>query len=471
MLQLLNILFLSVYTLSVAGVVLVIITDNRNPLRTLPWILVLLLAPGVGLVVYFFFGQDLSKRRHISRRMRKRSLALREETDPAARLLLAPRHRPLVDLLFSAAHAVPLQGSRITPYVDGAAKMEALLAAIAEAKHHIHIQYYIFCDDRTGRSLRDALVAKARQGVEVRILYDDVGCARVKRSFFEGMRAEGIEVRAFLHVRFPRFTSKVNYRNHRKIAVIDGRVGFVGGMNIADRYVDGVAWGCWRDTHFRLDGCGVAGLQASFLNDWSATTKQRVGGPDYYPALERLTDGVLQVVPGGPFGKWRTLLQADSYAISRASRRVWIETPYYLPSEVLDTALKSAALAGIDVRLLLPERSDSRIVDLASHSYLDDLMRAGVKIAFFTPGFLHSKLLIIDDDLTVFGSANMDFRSFEHNFEVNVFVYDRAFTARMAEIYDCDLRRCRMLTPDVWFRRPRRRRLGESFMRIFSPLL
>ena len=150
---------------------------------------------------------------------------------------------------------------------------------------------------------------------------------------------------------------------------------------------------------------------------------------------------------------------------------MWIETPYYLPSEVLDTALKSAALAGIDVQLLLPARSDSRVVDLASHSYLDDLMRAGVKIAFFTPGFLHSKLLIVDDDLTIFGSANMDFRSFEHNFEVNVFAYDREFTARMAEIYDCDLRRSRMLTPDVWFRRPRSRRLGESFMRIFSPLL
>lgn len=471
MLQILNILFLCVYTLSIAGVVLVIITDNRNPLRTLPWILVLLLAPGVGLVVYFLFGQNLSKRRFISRRMRKRLASQLEESDPADRPALPPHHRPLSALLVDAAHAVPLYGSRITPYIDGPSKIEALLKAIATAHHHIHLQYYIFCDDHTGCRLRDALVAKAREGVEVRILYDDVGCARVKRSFFEGMRAEGIEVRTFLHVKFPRFTSKVNYRNHRKIAVIDGHVGFVGGMNIADRYVDGVEWGCWRDTHFRLEGCGVAGLQSSFLNDWAATTKHRVEGPGYYPTLGRYTEGILQVLPGGPFGKWRTLLQADSYAISRASHRVWIETPYYLPSDLLDTALKSAALAGIDVRLMLPEHSDSRIVDLASHSYLDDLMRAGIKIALYTPGFLHSKLLIIDDDLVVFGSANMDFRSFEHNFEVNVFAYDREFTARMAAIYEKDLLSCRRLTPAEWFNRPHGKRLAESCMRIFSPLL
>ena len=241
--QILTYTFLVLYSVTILGIVLVIITDNRNPLKTLPWIIVLLLAPVVGLVFYFFFGQNLSKQRIISRRMRKRITLQLEEAEHAAGPGIPKAYRPLARLLRTTSHAVPLYGSRITPYTDGSSKMEALLGEIARARHHIHLQYYIFCDDETGRRLRDALVEKARQGVHVRILYDDVGCSGVRKSFFEGMRREGIEVHAFLHVKFPRFTSKVNYRNHRKIVVIDGRVGFIGGMNIADRYVRGTEWG------------------------------------------------------------------------------------------------------------------------------------------------------------------------------------------------------------------------------------
>ena len=378
--QILTYTFLVLYSVTILGIVLVIITDNRNPLKTLPWIIVLVLAPVVGLVFYFFFGQNLSKQRIISRRMRKRITLQLEEAEHAAGPEIPKAYRPLARLLRTTSHAVPLYGSRITPYTDGSSKMEALLGEIARAQHHIHLQYYIFCDDETGRRLRDALVEKARQGVHVRILYDDVGCSGVRKSFFEGMRREGIEVHAFLHVKFPRFTSKVNYRNHRKIVVIDGRVGFIGGMNIADRYVRGTEWGSWRDTHFRIEGSGVAGLQVAFLSDWSATTKRHVSGLEYFPAAQRYTDNILQIVAGGPLGKWRALLQADSYAVANARRRVWIQTPYYLPSDVLNTALQTAALGGIDVRLMLPARSDSRLIDLASHSYLDDMMRAGVKI-------------------------------------------------------------------------------------------
>ena len=469
--QILTYTFLVLYTVTILSIVLVIITDNRNPLKTLPWIIVLVLAPVVGLIFYFFFGQNLSKQRIISRRTRRRITMQLEEAHDTERPEIPEEHRQLATLLYSTIHSVPLYGSHITPYTDGTSKMEALLAEIALAKHHIHIQYYIFCDDETGCCLRDALVEKARQGVEVRILYDDVGCSGVKKAFFEGMRREGIEVFSFLHVKFPLFTSKVNYRNHRKIAVIDGRVGFIGGMNVADRYIRGTEWGSWRDTHFRIEGSGAAGLQVSFLSDWSATTKQHITGAAYFPQTERLTNDILQIVPSGPFGQWRALLQADSYAVSNARRRIWIQTPYYLPSDVLNTALQVAALAGIDVRLMLPARSDSKIVDLASHSYLDDMMKAGVKILFYTPGFLHSKLLIIDDALTVIGSANMDFRSFEHNFEINAFVYDTEFTARMDAVFEDDASRCHVLTPNEWFNRPRPRRWAESLMRVFSPLL
>lgn len=469
--QILTNIFLVIYSITILGIILVIVTENRNPLKTLPWIVLLVLAPVVGLVVYFFFGQNLSKQRIISRRTRKRITMQLEEGEHGGDPELPDRYKPLAVLLMNTLHSIPLYGSRIGVYTDGQTKMEALLSDIARARHHIHLQYYIINDDETGCRLRDALAAKAREGVEVRILYDDVGSRSAKKSFFRDMRGMGIEAHAFLHVKFPLFTSKVNYRNHRKIVVIDGRVGFIGGMNIADRYVRGTGWGTWRDTHFRIEGNGVAGLQASFLSDWSATTKQHVSGLGYFPPTERFTDGILQIAPSGPFGKWRALLQADSYAIARARQRVWIQTPYYLPSDVLNTALQEAALAGIDVRLMLPARSDSKVVDLATHSYLDDMMKAGVKISFYTPGFLHSKLLVIDDMLTVIGSANMDFRSFEHNFEVNAFVYDCEFTARMAAVFEDDLTHCHTVTPAEWFTRPRTRRIAESLMRVFSPLL
>ena len=460
--QILTYIFLIIYSVTILGIILVVITDNRNPLKTLPWIIVLVLAPVVGLIFYFFFGQNLSKQRIISRRTRKRITMQLDEAEHTDGPDLPEAYRPLAALLTHTSHSIPLYGSRITTYTDGRSKMEALLTEIACAKHHIHIQYYILNDDETGRRLRDALIAKAREGVEVRILYDDVGSSGAKKSFFRSMRSEGIEVYAFLHVKFPLFTSKVNYRNHRKIAVIDGCVGFLGGMNIADRYVRGTRWGTWRDTHFRIEGSGAAGLQASFLSDWSATTKQQIAAAEYYPPAARFTDNIMQIVSSGPFGKWRTLLQADSYAIARARRRVWIQTPYYLPSDVLNSALQEAALAGIDVRLMLPARSDSKVVDLATHSYLDDMMKAGVKILFYMPGFLHSKLLIIDDMLSVIGSANMDFRSFEHNFEVNAFVYDGEFTARMASVFEEDQSRSHPLTPAEWFRRPRSRRVAHA---------
>ena len=472
MLQFLTYLFIAIYTATVIGIILVVILGNRNPLKTIPWVIVLIFAPGVGLVFYFFFGQDLRRKRIISRRTYKRLMVyalpahVRRSDAPVPAAC-----QSLSTLLTNTSQAVSFYGSRLTHYGDGASKMTALLEEIEKARDHIHILYYIFCDDETGARLQQALIRKAKEGVKVRVLYDDVGCNGVKKEFFQQMRDAGAEVHALLHVRFPMLTDRVNYRNHRKIVVIDGRIGFIGGMNIADRYVRGTQWGTWRDTHFRIEGSGAAGLQASFLSDWSATTKTHISGPDYYPPAGHITDDFLQIAPSGPFGKWRALLQADSYAIARARQRIWIQTPYYLPSDVLNTALHEAALAGIDVHLMLPARSDSKVVDLATHSYLDDMMKAGVKISFYTPGFLHSKLLIIDDMLSVIGSANMDFRSFEHNFEINAFVYDREFASRMAAIFEDDQTHCHTVTTGEWFPSPRTRRVAESLMRVFSPLL
>lgn len=459
------------YGLSVMGVILVIISENRNPLKSLSWVIVLLFAPLVGVICYFFFGQNLSKRRHISRHVRKQIDAYISHEAHSPHPAVSEEQTQLQQLLIGS-QAVPLYHTDVKIYTSGLEKMAGLLAALESARHHIHLQYYIIEEDRAGAMLSEVLIRKARAGVQVRVLYDDVGSRNVRKPFFDALRQAGIEVNEFLHVQFPRFTSKVNYRNHRKIVVIDGRVGFIGGMNIADRYLYGSALGPWRDTHFRLEGGGVAGLQQIFLNDWYATTRCRLLDTEHlFPRLQANAENTLQLLAGGPFGKWRTLQQAICLAISRARHRVWIQTPYYLPSEILNNALQTAALSGIDVCLMLPERSDSRLVDLAVHSYIGDMLLAGVKVEFYMAGFLHAKVMLVDDSLTIFGSANLDFRSFEHNFEVNGFLYDKDIAAQMAAIYEQDRSQCRHITHAEWFTRSRIRRLGESTMRLFAPLL
>ncbi len=470
---LLTSLFSILYAATVIGVVLVIIAGNRNPLKAAPWVLFVLFAPVVGLFFYFFFGQDLRRQRFISRRTYKRIMVY--SLPARVRRAEAPvpdEYKPMAAMLEKLSHATPFHGSRLTAYCDGASKMEALLEEIERAQHHIHIFYYIVEPDEIGNRLIDALLRKAAEGVKVRLLYDDVGSKKLKKRHFRRMREGGIEVYPFLEVRFPLFTRKMNYRNHRKVVVIDGRIGFFGGMNIADRYIAGPKWGgTWRDNHFKIEGKGVYGLQSVFLVDWSTVSQIRVDSAEFFPDLSDYTEGVMQFVPSGPYGPWRSLLQAVMLAVAAAKERIWIQTPYFLPTEGLNMLLQTAALSGIDVQLMLPKHSDSWYVGKAMHSFIDDMVRSGVRVWFYKSGFLHAKLLVVDDELTICGSANMDFRSFEHNFESNAFVYDRSFNEQMQQTFIDDLRACERLKPVRWFRRPWPQRLAESFMRLFSPLM
>ncbi|WP_102407123.1 cardiolipin synthase [Parabacteroides bouchesdurhonensis] len=464
--------FIILYCLTILGLVVVIITENRNPLKTIPWVIVLLLAPGIGLLFYFFFGQDNRKQRIISRRTYKRIMKRPQEGKlPQDACVVPETYKPLSTLLSNSNQASLLYGSDITIYTNGKDKLRELLAEIGNAKHHIHLQYYIFCDDETGNKVKDALIAKAQEGIEVRVLYDDVGCWNVKKSFFKDMQAAGIEVYPFLKVAFPILTSKVNYRNHRKIVVIDGKVGFMGGMNIADRYDKGISWGTWRDTHFKFTGKGVHGLQAAFLIDWYVVSKKLLNDKIYYPPTETFGDNIMQIVTSGPVGQWRILLQATIFLIANAKKYVFIQTPYFLPTEGLNQALQTAALGGVDIRLMLPKRSDTRTANMASHSFIDEMVKTGVKVYFYKPGFLHSKMVISDDAIACIGSANMDFRSFEHNFEINAFVYQKEFTLQMKRIFLHDMKHCERLVPSRWLKRPLKQRMTESFMRLFSPLL
>lgn len=471
-----GLLYIGYVLMLVAAIVAIIhvLMDNRQPAKTMAWILVIGFVPVVGVVFYLFFGINHRKERIISQsqmdELTKRSmLSFVEQHD----FHVPERHKPLVDLFVNQNFSLPFKDNQIDIMTDGYAFFPELLKDIAEATHHIHINMYIFENDAVGRLVADALMDKARQGIKVRLIYDDVGCWRVGNRFFEQMRESGIEVAPFLPVRFPSFTSKVNYRNHRKIIIIDGRVGYIGGMNVARRYVSAK----WRDTMLRLQGGVVYALQRAFLVDWYFVDHSLITDRVYYPPVdEALTikpqSPIAQVVTSGPMARYPEIMQGFVRIILAARRYIYIETPYFLPNEPILFALKTAALAGVDVRVMCPLHSDASFTDWASRSYLREIYEAGARVYLYEPGFLHSKLLISDDSLVSCGSTNVDFRSLENNFEANVFIYDEGTALRLKKVFLDDQAQA-VLLGDV----PSRlhptfsARLWESVTRMVSPLL
>lgn len=470
--QIATMAFDTVYLVAVIGTIIVIILDNRNPVKTMAWVLVLTFLPFIGLIFYFFFGRTTRRERVISKKSYNRLLRYPMQEYLSQMATLHPsQHHQLIHLFKNTNQALTFEGNKIDIFTSGIAKLQALIKDLMKAKHHIHMEYYIIEDDSVGRLIRDILKDKAKEGVEVRVLYDDVGCWHVPNRFYEDMRESGIDTRSFLKVRFPQFTSKVNYRNHRKIVIIDGETGYIGGMNLAMRYMKGVSWGIWRDTHLRLQGKAVYGLQTAFLLDWYFVNRTLLTSSIYFPQLQSYGTGITQIVCSDPIGPWKGIMQGLVLAINSAKKYFYIQTPYFLPTEPILTALQTAALAGVDIRLMLPEKADSNLTHLASCSYLKDILKAGVKVYLYRKGFLHSKLMVSDNSLSSVGSTNMDFRSFEHNFEINAFLYDRETALRMKEIFLQDQKDCTQLQAKTWNKRPLIRKAAESTVRLLAPLL
>ena len=472
-----NVILFTLWQVIAVLTIVHVVLDNRQPAKTMAWALVIYFVPIVGVVFYLFFGINTRKERYVSERsmnqLTKRSML---EFVEQQNLRLPERHKPLIDLFINQNLSLPFKDNKVDVYTDGYQFFTALLQEISKAKNHIHLDMYIFADDALGCLVADALIDKARQGVEIRVIYDDVGCWNVSSQFFERMREEGIEVAAFMPVRFPSFTSKVNYRNHRKIIVIDGLVGFIGGMNIALRYVKGTKEQPWRDTMLKVTGGAVNALQRAFLVDWYFVDRTLLSDRKYYPqrtaAEGQLSNNCLaQVVTSGPVTPYPEIMQGFVRIITGARRYLYLETPYFLPNDPVLFALKTVALAGVDVRVICPRHSDARFVEWASRSYLREVVEAGVKVKLYEGGFLHSKLMVCDDSISTCGSTNLDFRSFENNFEANVFFYDEGVALRMKKVFFDDEQQTVLLT-DI----PQRMRadfltrLWESVTRMLSPL-
>ena len=462
-----------IYSIVAVLLIINVILKNRDSVKTLAWVLVLLFLPVLGMLLYFFFGRDKRKEKLISRRLMSQ-INQRNLSSNVGRYIpdLPQEYSALHSFLRNTASAYALPAESVDVIADTKKYAILLMRELERAEKHIHMQFYIFEDDEFGRSIRDILMRKAKQGVEVRFIYDSVGNLKVKKDFFDKMRGAGVYVESFLKVRFPLFSNKVNYRNHRKLVVIDGVSGFIGGCNVADRYVTGGVWGYWRDTVLYVRGLAVQGLQFAFLVDWYFANHSLVSGKSYFPQLPQTENGAwMQVVTSNPVGKVRTVMGGFVKMLSSVRNYVYLQTPYFMPNESFMLALKGAALSGADVRLMIPERCDSKMAGYASMSYLGDLLEVGVKVYLYNAGFIHSKTIVCDDYLSSVGSVNLDFRSFFYNFEVTSFVYDKRVAQDLRSCFLEDVKHSRQLSLKEYRNRSIWRRWVESCTRLFSPLM
>lgn len=467
------------YFLLVIATVFTVLHERRDPVRALSWIAVIVLLPFAGMVLFVFFGQDYRKQKIFNRKEIKDLIQFEQlsykqlrEIDTFSNPEVAA-NREIITLLLNNNKSLLTTNNRLEVLNDGSETFASLIDALRKAESFIHLEYYIFENDELGGRIADILKEKARSGVEVRFIYDDVGSWNLKRSFIRSLREAGVQVHCFMPVVFPWLTSKINYRNHRKIVVIDGKVGYTGGLNIADRYLRGTKHGPWRDTHLKIEGTAVNMLQLTFLADWYFATGIQLKDKDKYLMVsdDSVGDTAVQIATSGPDSDWATIMQAYFAAITKATDHIYISTPYFMPGESLLTALKVAALSGIDVRIMLPSRSDSKIVYWASRSYITELLEAKIKVYLYNKGFNHSKIITIDNRFSSIGTANMDNRSFEDNFEVTAMIYDRDVTDRLESRFLADLDGCTRLTYRRWATRSRTDMFKESVARLFSPLL
>lgn len=459
--------------------ILVILRRPREPRAMLAWILALLLLPFVGIVLYLVLGEP-RKRRHRRRRRRRRAEVLRslKATDSGERqwspeeVPATPEERRLQRLARRLEAFPECPGNEVTIYQEAEETYLAKRRAIAEARSHVHLEYYIMRPDETGLEIRDTLIDRARQGVQCRLLLDYIGCWWLPRSFVQPMTEAGVEVAFALPVLPLRWRWRVNYRNHRKILVVDGVTGFTGSQNIGNEYSGRLArFGPWRDTHMKIVGPAVQHLQEIFVQDWHYSTRRKLVSEDYFPESEASGDHVVQLVPSGPDQHSAVMHQLLFAAMSLAQESICIITPYFVPDSAMVLAFQSAAYRGIQVRLIIPSCSDHRWVLWAGRSYYGELLRAGVEIFEHDSTMLHSKVMIVDERWAMVGSANMDERSFRINFELTTLLYSDAIARELFRDFESLRSSSRRIARADVTDRSLKDSLITGLARLSSPLL
>lgn len=474
--------FSIIISISVFFIGIVIFLENRDPSKTITWLIVLAVFPVIGFFFYILFGRNYRKRKMFRKKAKEvDKFRYIEQYLPLSLenyLEQVPQHQRRFFHLANTIGDSPISFQTETKVLtNGEETFSAIIEALKQAKHHIHLEYYIVRDDQIGNKIKEILVAKAKEGVEVRFIYDSVGCFnKLSKNYLKELKEAGVQVEAFFPVTFPLLNSKINFRNHRKIIIIDGEIGFCGGLNIGDEYLGkDPFFGHWRDTHLKVEKEGVRALQQIFLLDWFYITNEKILDPRYFsptlPELPAVETGGVQIIASGPDQEWEVIKKLFFSMISTAQKTVYIASPYFIPDEDILSALKIAALSGIDVRLIVPSKPDHKIVFWATRSYFTELLEAGVKIYLYRKGFLHSKVIVVDEELASIGSANMDMRSFHLNFEVNAFLYRNESVRKLVSDFKQDFLDSEEVDLERFRQRKFLHRVYESWCKLFSPLL
>lgn len=470
-----------IYLTTAIIVAISVILENRNPTKTISWVVVLFVLPLVGLIFYFMVGKNYRKEKIFSRKGLKdferiRLLSENQIIELQDKNFIENEKirskLPIINLLLRNSKALLTTRNHIEILNNGKETFDSVKTEINKARNHIHLEYYIIDDDKIGNEIRELLIAKAGEGIEVRLIIDDVGCWKLGKKFLQSLENAGVELYSFMPVRFPLFANRINYRNHRKIIVVDGKVGYVGGINIADRYIVGSEnIPFWRDTHIKIEGEAVNSLQVVFLIDWYFVSGKILSDRSYFPRSKIKNTQLVQITASGPDSDWSSIMQAYFSAISTAREYIYIVNPYFIPNESILTALKTVALSGVDVRMIIPGKSDSFLAYNGTLSYVEELLEAGIRVFYYQKGFIHSKLILVDDVFASVGTANMDIRSFDDNFEVNALIYDEKLCNEFKDFFLEDLTDCLEADLDLHRDRSITKKLVQSFARIFSPLL
>lgn len=462
--------------LNLAIIEIVISLENRQPGKVLVWSVVLAALPISGLFIFLIFGRirkyQIFEDKHLSPN-KQREISVKQINNLAKKSFSEDQaKKKLAQLSLKNSSALLTANNKIVVFGNAEDKFRELFQALEGANHHIHIEYYILKEDEIGSDLREILNRKSREGVQVRLIVDGLGSHSLTSPFLSSLKQAGVEVKLFFPLKPANLGSKLNLRNHRKIVIVDGQTGFLGGMNVGDEYLSrNPKLGYWRDTHLKVQGEAVHVLQQIFFNDWFFVTGQQIIEPTYYPMPEKIGDHLMQIIAGGPDSPWQSIQQVFFAALTGAEKRIIIETPYFIPNDGIISALQTAALSGVDVKLIVQGVAEYKITYWATRSYYEDLLRAGVKIYQYNKGILHSKVTIVDDSISIVGSANYDLRSFQLDFEINALLYSEEMVKRLESDLNFDLTNSKLINNDDYYQRSLIERLKEANAHLLSPLL
>lgn len=464
------------YVISILSAISLIFIERKEPNTTWAWLLILFVLPGVGFIIYLIFGQNLSRQKIFREKKvidEKKSKVLMEKFKEEKEKGASSEFMELVRMNYTHSGALYTEGNSLTTFIDGEKKFEALINDIRDAKEFIHIEYYIFRMDNLGKTLIDELSKKVQDGVEVRFVVDAMGSKSIRNKDIKYIRSLGIKFHIFFPGISPYVNIRINFRNHRKIVVIDGEVGYVGGFNVGDEYVNkGDQFDYWRDTHIRIKGKAVNELNKRFILDWDYASEGELKNYDKYFKLQEDSGNIgIQIVSSGPDHKEEYIKNAYMKIINNAKESVYIQTPYLVPDEPMKEALKIAALSGIDVRIMVPDKPDHFFMKWILSANMGELMEWGVKFYTYQKGFIHSKTIVSDGKVCSIGTANLDIRSFQLNFEINAIIYDDKFSKEQENIFIKDIEDCKLVTMDEYENRSRALKIKEALIRLVAPIL